>query len=111
MDAVNTNSAVLLFGNGTNYATLSTGGIVTFNGSLGVSSVTASMATVDTLTLADGVGATALFKTSGGAQYIFMQGGTTGTADDGLVRITNASGGTLHTSDNSAVTVVFSGAL
>ena len=111
VDAVGQNSAVLAFDDGTNYATLSTGGIVTFNGTLAVSSVTASMATVDTLTLADGAGASALFKTSGGAQYLFMQGGTAGTDDDGLVQLAQASGGSLHTSDNSAITVVFSGAL
>ena len=111
VDAVTNLSALVLFNSNTNYATLSTGGIVTFNGDLAVSSVTASMATVDKLTLSDGVGATALFKTAGGSSYLFMQGGTTGTGDDGLVKIVNASGSTLHTSDNSAVTVVFSGIL
>ena len=81
VDAVTNLSALVLFNSNTNYATLSTGGIVTFNGDLAVSSVTASMATVDKLTLSDGVGATALFKTAGGSSYLFMQGGTTGTGD------------------------------
>ena len=107
VDAVTNLSALVKFDSNTNYATLSTGGIVSFNGSLAVSSVTASMATVDTLTLDDGAGASALFKTAGGSTYLFMQGGTAGTADDGLVKLTVASGASLHTSDNSAVTVVF----
>ena len=109
VDAVTNLSALVLFDSNSNYATLSTGGVVSFNGTLAVSSVTASMATVDTLTLSDGVGASAIFKTAGGDQYLFMQGGSAGTSDDGLVKIANASGGVLHTSDNSAVTVVFSG--
>jgi len=111
VDAVTNLSALVMFNSNTNYATLSTGGVVSFNGSLAVSSVTASMATVDTLTLSDGVGASAIFKTAGGASYLFMQGGTSGTDDDGLVKLVQASGGSLHTSDNSAVTVVFKGLL
>ena len=84
-------------------------GIVTFSGTKDVSSVTAAMETVDTLTLSYGEGSVARFKTKGGLQYLFMQGGTAGVADDGLVQIAGVSGTNLSVA--SAVKLTFSGAL
>ena len=61
-------------------------GIITLNGELNVSSVTAAAASVDTITLdsnVGGAGMAAFFTTNGGTQYLFMQGGAAGTADGG----------------------------
>ena len=81
---------------------------VTFSGSLNVSSVTAVASTVDTLTVSAGAGTTVLFTDKGGTDYLFMQGGAEGTADDAIVHLLVS----LRTSiaANSAVTVTFSGA-
>jgi hypothetical protein len=107
--AVTVASAAAIFGNAANKATMASNGVVTFSGTLAtdaVSSVTAAMATVDTLTLADKAGATALF-TANGAEYLFMQGGTAGTSDDALVKLGGLSANAIAVS--SAATVTFSG--
>ena len=106
-------SAQVLFGNTTAYAAMNSG-VVTLNGELNVSSVTAAAASVDTLTLdstVGGAGTFAYFTTNGGATYLFMQGGSAGTADDSIV---NISGGTLKSTLalqvlNSAAVLTFSG--
>lgn len=103
-------SAAVLFGSSTNKATLSNG-FATFSGTLAtdaVSSVTAAMATVDTLTLVDGVGGVAIF-TANGDQYLFMQGGTAGTSDDGLVNLGSSMSASVLAAVGSAATVEFSG--
>ena len=64
-----------------------TSGVVSFTGSTNVSNMTATMATVDTLTLAQGAGAAALFTTKGGDEYLFMQSGTAGTDDASLIKL------------------------
>ena len=108
LDAVGAASAGILFNSVANKATMGANGVVIFSGTLAVSSVTASMATVDTLTLADGEGAVALFATVGGDEYLFMQGGTAGTSDDALVSLAGLSAQTIAI-DNSAAVVTFSG--
>ena len=77
LDTVGTESGAILFGSTTNKATMAAG-VVTFSGTTDVSSVTAALSSVDTLTLSYGEGSVALFKTKGGDQYLFMQGGTEG---------------------------------
>ena len=108
LDTVGDLSGSVLFNSTTNKAQMANG-VVTFSGSKDVSSVTAAMSTVDTLTLSYGEGSTAIFKTKGGDQYLFMQGGSSGTADDGLVQIKGVSGGNLSVA--SAVKLTFSGTL
>ena len=49
------------------------------------------------------------FNTKGGLQYLFMQGGTSGVADDSLVQIAGVSGTNLSVA--SAVKLTFSGSL
>ena len=109
LDTVSDLSGSVLFNSTVNKATMLTGGQVTFSGTLDVSSVTAAMSTVDTLTLSYGEGSTALFKTKGGEQYLFMQGGADGTSDDAIMQIAGVSGTNLSVS--SALKVVYSGAL
>ena len=109
LDTVSDLSGSVLFNSTVNKATMLTGGQVTFSGTLDVSSVTAAMSTVDTLTLSYGEGSTALFKTKGGEQYLFMQGGADGTSDDAILQIAGVSGTNLSVS--SALKVVYSGAL
>jgi hypothetical protein len=85
---VGASSAGVLFGSTKNKAIVEAG-IVTFSGTLAtdaVSSVTAAMINVDKLTLGDGVGEVAIF-TANGAEFLFMQGGSSGTSDDGLVNL------------------------
>jgi hypothetical protein len=108
LDTVGDLSGSVLFNSTTNKATM-TNGLVVLSGSTNVSSFTAAMSTVDTLTLSYGEGSTALFKTKGGDQYLFMQGGSTGTADDAIMQIAGVSGTNLAVS--SALKVVYSGAL
>lgn len=85
-------SGQVLFGSTQNYASMAAGatnGLVTFVGTTltdTVSSVTAAMITVDKLTLPGGVGEAATFFANG-KEYLFMQGGTSGTSDDGLVEL------------------------
>ena len=62
LDTVGTDSGKILFGDLTNYATMASG-TVSFAGTKDVSSVTAAMSTVDTLTLSYGEGSVAIFKT------------------------------------------------
>jgi hypothetical protein len=85
-------SAQVLFGSTQNYAAMAAGatnGLVTFVGTVAtdaVSSVTAAMINVDKLTLPGGVGEAATFFANG-KEYLFMQGGTSGTSDDALVEL------------------------
>ena len=108
LDTVGDLSGSVLFNSTTNKATL-TGGYAILSGTVNVSSVTACMSSVDTLTLSYGEGSVAVFKTKGGDQYLFMQGGSEGTSDDGLVQIKGVSGMTMSVS--SALKINFSGAL
>ena len=108
LDTVGDLSGSVLFNSTTNKATL-TGGYAILSGTVNVSSVTACMSSVDTLTLSYGEGSVAVFKTKGGDQYLFMQGGSEGTADDGLVQIKGVSGMTMSVS--SALKINFSGTL
>ena len=87
--------------------------VVTLSGTnYNVSSVTAVAGTVDTLTLAGGANTTVLFstKTSDGLghDYLFVQGGSAGTADDSIVSIGNFSGGVTLTvgGTNTAASMV-----
>ena len=107
LDTVGDLSGSVLFNSTTNKATMAAG-LVTFSGTKNVSSVTAAMSTVDTVTLSYGEGSTTLFKTKGGDQYLFMQGGTAGTADDALIQIAGLSG---KLSVASAAKFTFSGAI
>jgi len=87
-DAVGAASGAVIFGSTKNRAIVEAG-IVSFSGTIAtdaVSSVTAAMVNVDKLTLAGGVGEAAIF-TANGAEYLFMQGGSSGTSDDGLVNL------------------------
>ena len=90
-----------------NKATINSTNQVVLSGTLNVSSVTAVAATVDTLTLSAGAGTTVLFTDKGGTEYLFMQGGTSGTADDAVVMFAGLSAKSISVS--SAVTVTFSG--
>jgi Ca2+-binding RTX toxin-like protein len=86
--------------------------VVTLSGTYTVSSVTAVAGTVDTLTLASGKGGSVLFSTKGGEDYIFVQGGAAGTADDAVIGLGNLSGGgglALAMASTTALTVTFSG--
>ena len=105
--AVGATSAASLFGDSVNKATINSTNQVILSGTLNVSSVTAVAATVDTLTLSAGAGTTVLFTDKGGTEYLFMQGGTSGTADDAIVMFAGLSAKSIEAS--SAVTVTFSG--
>ena len=84
--------------------------IVTLSGStFNVSSVTAVAGTVDTLTLAGGKGASVLFSTNGGDDYVFVQGGVAGLEDDSVISLGDLSGATMAFNGNTALTVNFSG--
>ena len=91
-----------LFGSTVNKATIASNKVV-LSGSLNVSSVTAVAATVDTLTVSAGAGTTVLFTDKGGTDYLFIQGGTAGTADDAVVAFAGLSANSIAAS--SAVTV------
>ena len=104
--AVGATSAAILFGSDANKATIASNKVV-LSGTLNVSSVTAVAATVDTLTVSAGAGTTVLFTDKGGTDYLFMQGGTAGTADDAIVMFAGLSAASIAAS--SAVTVTFSG--
>ena len=105
--AVGAESAAMLFGSTVNKATIASNKVV-LSGSLNVSSVTAVASTVDTLTVSAGAGTTVLFTDKGGTDYLFIQGGTAGTADDAVVAFAGLSATSIAAS--SAVTVTFSGA-
>ena len=106
--AIGAASAATIFDDASSKATMDASGVVTFSGSTVASSVTAAAATVDTLTLAEGKGTIALFSTAGGDEFLFIQGGTTGTADDALIQIDGLSAAALSTA--SAAVIYFSGA-
>ena len=108
LDTVGSLSGSVLFNSTTNKATMASG-IVTFSGTKDVSSVTAAMETVDTLTLSYGEGSVARFKTKGGLQYLFMQGGTSGVTDVSLIQIAGVSRTKLSVTPD--VKLTFSGAL
>ena len=103
-------SALALDGIGSTFSGNIAAGIVTPSGASQVSSVTAVAATVDTLTLPDGANEVAIFTTSGGDDYLFVQGGTAGTADDSIVSLGDLSGdGLVLTTTNNTAVVTFSG--
>jgi len=104
--AVGAESAAMLFGDTVNKATIASNKVV-LSGSLNVSSVTAVASSVDTLTVSAGAGTTVLFTDKGGTDYLFIQGGTAGTADDAIVAFAGLSANSIAAS--SAVTVTFSG--
>jgi len=102
-------SATVLMGNALFSGNI-TDGIVTLSGSENVSSVTAVAGTVDTLTLSDGANEVAIFTTNGGDDYLFVQGGVAGTADDSIVSLGDLSGDALAiAAGGSAAVVTFSG--
>ena len=111
ISAVGATSAATDFNNATAYATIDASGVVTFNGDLATdvaSSVTAAMAAVDTVTFNNnGAGAAAYFVV-GGEDYLFMQGGSEGTADDSIIKFSAGSAAGLAT-QGSAVVFSFSG--
>ena len=111
ISAVGATSAATDFNNATAYATIDASGVVTFNGDLATdvaSSVTAAMAAVDTVTFNNnGAGAAAYFVV-GDEDYLFMQGGSEGTADDSVIKFSAGSAGGIAT-QGSAVVFSFSG--
>ena len=111
ISAVGATSAATDFDNATAYATIDANGVVTFNGDLATdvqSSVTAAMEAVDTLTFNNnGAGAAAYFVV-GGEDYLFMQGGSEGIADDSIMKFSAGSAGGLDI-QGSAVVFSFSG--
>ena len=107
LTAVGASTAAVLFGDASSKATMDASGIVTFSGGTVASSVTAAAASVDTLTLDYGKGTVALFATSGGDEYLFIQGGTSGTSDDAVIGFKGLSANALATA--SSVIVNFSG--
>ena len=44
----------------------------------------------------DGANEVAIFTTSGGDDYLFVQGGTAGTSDDSIISLGDLSGGSLN---------------
>ena len=82
---------------------------LTVSGSYSVSSVTALAGTVDTITLDKGKGAAVLISAKGGANYLFVQGGTTGTADDAVISLGSLSGASV--SVGTAATFTISGVI
>ena len=103
--AVGNESASTIFGSVANRATVASS-IVTLSGTVNVSSVTAAAASVDKVVL--GAGSVALFTTKGGTEYLFMQGGSTGTSDDAIVQLEGLSAKSLAAGGSAAV-VTFSG--
>jgi hypothetical protein len=111
ISSVGAASAAINFSNATAYATIGTDGVVSFAGDLGTqvqSSVTAAMEAVDTLTLANGGAGAAAYFAVGGEDYLFMQGGSSGVTDDGIVEFSAGSAKSLAI-QGSAVTFTFSG--
>ena len=82
--------------------------VLTISGIYNVSSTTALAGTVDTLTLAGGRGASVLFTTKGGNNFLFVQGGTTGTDDDSIIGLGTLSGAGIGFTTNNA-DITFSG--
>jgi hypothetical protein len=83
------------------------GSTLTISGTYNVSSTTALAGTVDTLTLAKGKGATVLVTAKGGNQFVFVQGGTTGTDDDSVIGLGTLSSVAITVGTAAAIT--FSG--
>jgi len=107
---VSERSALAIAGIGSTFSGNIAAGIVTLSGASQVSSVTAVAATVDTLTLPDGANEIAIFTTTGGDDYLFVQGGAAGTADDSIVSLGDLSGdGLALTTTNNTAVVTFSG--
>jgi hypothetical protein len=84
------------------------GSVATLSGSYSVSSTTAMAGTVDSLTLAGGKGATVLVTTKGGSNFLFVQGGAAGTADDSVIGLGTLSGAGISIASNNA-DITFSG--
>ena len=82
--------------------------VLTISGIYNVSSTTALAGTVDTLTLDRGKGATVLVTTKGGNNFLFVQGGTTGTDDDSIIGLGTLSGAGIGFTTNNA-DITFSG--
>jgi hypothetical protein len=80
---------------------------LTVSGTFNVSSTTALAGTVDTLTVAGGKGATVLVTGKGGNNFLFVQGGTAGTADDSIIGLGTLSG--VAAAVTTAAVVNFSG--
>jgi S-layer protein len=107
VNAVGQTSAAALFSNATAYVTIDASGVATFNGSLATdvqSSVTAAMASLDTVTTNEG--AAAIFTVDSN-QYLFMQGGTAGISDDSLIQFWTSANKIAVA--GSAIAVTFSG--
>ena len=103
-------SALAIDGIGSTFSGNIAAGIVTLSGASQVSSVTAVAASVDPLTLPDGANEIAIFTTTGGEDYLFVQGGSAGTADDSIVSLGDLSGGALALSTtNNTAYLTFSG--
>jgi hypothetical protein len=96
------------FANATSFATINAQGIIDFTGQLQTdsqSSVTAAMVGADAVTVNQG--AAALFSVNS-VDYLFMQGGTAGIADDSLIQL-NAGSAKSIAVQGSAIVVTFSG--
>ena len=108
LSAVGTVTASNLADNTTSYASVDASGVVTFAGDLATtvnSSITAAAVAVDkTLTTK---GLAAVFD-SNGADYLFVQGGSSGTDDDLVIRINGVSANALD-DNGSAIEINFSG--
>ena len=111
VNAVGTTSAAADFDNATAYATIDASGIVTFAGQLSTdvqSSVTAAMEAVDTVTYNNGGAGAAAYFVVGGEDYLFMQGGSEGIADDSIMKFSAGSAHSIAV-QGSAVVFNFSG--
>ena len=109
ISAISTGYGVARAGNATSYVVTDASGIATFEGDLSGtvnSSVTAAVEAIDKSVITKGDGA--LFTIAGGAEYLFIQGGTAGTSDDYVVAFNGLSASMLSDA-GSAFTVTFSG--
>ena len=70
---------------------------------------TAVASTVDTLTLSEGANTTVIFSNAGGTEFLFVQDGTSGTADDSIINFGDLSGGGSLALGGYAAVVTFSG--
>ena len=111
VNSVGATSAAGHFNNATSYATMNASGLVTFNGDMSndvASSVTAAMENVDTLTYNNGGEGAAAWFTIDSEDYLFMQGGSEGIADDSIMKFSAGSAHAIAV-QGSAVTFIFSG--
>lgn len=109
ISAISTGYGVARAGNATSYVVTDASGIATFEGDLSGtvnSSVTAAVEALDeaVITKSDG----ALFTLAGGAEYLFIQGGSSGTSDDYVLSF-NGMSASMISDAGSAFTVTFSG--